>query len=111
MPKRQNIKNFTRKKLREWLEKKTKSYKKNQIFRADQIFFWLYKKRVKSFAEMKNLGKEIQELLEKNFFISSILKIEAIFSYAEIEEHCTGNPAKGLEKILLLLIRINQIRN
>jgi len=27
-------------------------------------------------------------------------KIEAIFSYAEIEEHCTGNPAKGLEKIL-----------
>ena len=27
-------------------------------------------------------------------------KLEAIFSFAEIEEHCTGNPAKGLEKIL-----------
>ena len=27
-------------------------------------------------------------------------KIEAIFSYAEIEEHCTGNPAKGLQQIL-----------
>ncbi len=80
MPKRQNIKNFTRKKLREWLEKKTKSYKKNQIFRADQIFFWLYKKRVKSFAEMKNLGKEMQEFFEENFFISSIKKLEAIFS-------------------------------
>jgi integrase len=27
-------------------------------------------------------------------------KIEAIFSYAEIEGHCTGNPAKGLQQIL-----------
>ena len=27
-------------------------------------------------------------------------KIEAIFSYAEIEGHCTGNPATGLQQIL-----------
>jgi integrase len=27
-------------------------------------------------------------------------KIEAIFSYAEIEGHCTSNPAKGLQQIL-----------
>ena len=27
-------------------------------------------------------------------------KIEAIFSYAEVEGHCTGNPAKGLQQIL-----------
>ena len=27
-------------------------------------------------------------------------KIEAIFSYAEIEGHCIGNPAKGLQQIL-----------
>ena len=27
-------------------------------------------------------------------------KIEAIFSFAEIEGHCVGNPAKGLQKIL-----------
>ncbi len=27
-------------------------------------------------------------------------KIEAIFSYAEIEGHCTGNPAKDLQQIL-----------
>ena len=27
-------------------------------------------------------------------------KIEAIYSYAEVEEHCTGNPAKGLQQIL-----------
>ena len=80
MPKRQNIKNFTRKKLREWLEEKTSSFDKNQSFRADQVFFWLYKKRVNTFAEMKNLGKLMQELLEENFFISSINKLESIFS-------------------------------
>ena len=27
-------------------------------------------------------------------------KIESIFSYAEVEGHCTGNPAKGLQQIL-----------
>jgi len=27
-------------------------------------------------------------------------KLEAIFSYAEIEGHCTGNPARGLQQIL-----------
>ena len=27
-------------------------------------------------------------------------KLEAIYSYAEVEEHCTGNPAKGLQQIL-----------
>jgi len=26
-------------------------------------------------------------------------RLEAIFEYAEIEEHCTGNPASGLQKI------------
>ncbi len=27
-------------------------------------------------------------------------KLEAIYSYAEVEGHCTGNPAKGLQQIL-----------
>ena len=56
MSKLYNIKNLTRKELREWLNNKTKNGFKNHAFRADQIFLWLYRKRVKSFAEMKNIG-------------------------------------------------------
>ena len=29
-------------------------------------------------------------------------RLEAILDYAEIEEHCDGNPAKGLQKIFFL---------
>ena len=76
MSKLHNIKNFTRKELREWLNNKNIKCFKNQSFRADQIFLWLYKKRVKSFDEMKNIGDQIRELLEENFFISSIEKLE-----------------------------------
>ena len=35
-------------------------------FRGDQIFNWLYKKRVNSFDEMTNLSKELRDkLLER----------------------------------------------
>lgn len=38
-------------------------------YRAEQVFFWLYRKRVRSFAEMSNVSKEVRELLEQKFFI------------------------------------------
>lgn len=38
-------------------------------YRTQQIFFWLYRKRVRSFSEMTNLSKEVRELLEKRFYI------------------------------------------
>ena len=38
-------------------------------YRAEQIFFWLYRKRVRSFSEMTNVNKELRELLETKFFI------------------------------------------
>ena len=76
MPKLYNIKNFTRKQLRDWLNAKTKHNSKNHSFRADQVFLWLYQKKVNSFLEMKNLGGEIRRLLEENFWISSIENIE-----------------------------------
>jgi 23S rRNA (adenine2503-C2)-methyltransferase len=38
-------------------------------YRAEQIFFWLYRKRVRSFAEMTNVNKELRALLEEKFFI------------------------------------------
>ncbi len=38
-------------------------------YRTEQIFFWLYRRRVSSFAEMTNLSKEVRELLEEKFYI------------------------------------------
>ena len=40
-----------------------------ETYRVQQIFFWLYRKRVKSFSEMSNLSKEVRELLESRFYI------------------------------------------
>lgn len=36
-------------------------------FRAQQVWEWLYKKRVKSFSEMSNINKECIQLLEEHF--------------------------------------------
>jgi len=80
MAKLHNIKNWTRKRLRSWLLEKTSSHLEIQAYRADQVFFWIYKKKVKSFSEMKNLGSKIREMLENNFWISSIEKIEKTHS-------------------------------
>ncbi|MEI3611192.1 23S rRNA (adenine(2503)-C(2))-methyltransferase RlmN [Pseudogracilibacillus sp. SO30301A] len=41
-------------------------------FRAEQIWDWLYKKRVTRFEDMKNLNKSCLELLEENFIIQSM---------------------------------------
>ncbi|MEI3604372.1 23S rRNA (adenine(2503)-C(2))-methyltransferase RlmN [Pseudogracilibacillus sp. SE30717A] len=41
-------------------------------FRAEQVWDWLYKKRVKSFEEMKNINKACRQLLEENFVIHSM---------------------------------------
>lgn len=38
-------------------------------YRAEQVFFWLYKRRVQSFAEMTNLSKDARAYLDENFYI------------------------------------------
>ena len=52
-----------------------KDYFKNnneKEFKAVQIYEWLYKKRVKSFDDMKNIKKETLEHLKKNFSIERL---------------------------------------
>ena len=44
-------------------------YKK---FKAKQVYDWLYKKRVKSFNEMRNISKNVIELLSDSFYFSDI---------------------------------------
>src|SRR3982751_929837 len=41
-------------------------------FRATQVWDWLYIKRVKAFSDMRNLNKELIELLEEHFYIQSL---------------------------------------
>lgn len=53
--------------LKEWLEENNE-----KPFRAEQIFDWLYKKRVTSFADMSNLSKGLREKLENQFQITTL---------------------------------------
>lgn len=56
--------------LREWVEKEGE-----KKYRADQIFEWLYKKRVDSIEEMTNLPKGFREKLKERFTLSPLKMI------------------------------------
>jgi len=66
---KQSIYNVTFSQLTEWIVEQGE-----KRFRADQIWNWLYRKRVKSFSEMKNLNQECLQLLEGNFSFNSMEK-------------------------------------
>ncbi|MFY4773838.1 23S rRNA (adenine(2503)-C(2))-methyltransferase RlmN [Metabacillus sp. RGM 3146] len=53
--------------LKEWVEQKGE-----KGFRAGQIFDWLYIKRAASFEEMTNLSKELRQLLDKEFVMTTL---------------------------------------
>ena len=68
-----NIYGLTRKELELFLEEK--GYKK---FKAQQIFEWLYQKRVKDFNLMTNIGKELINLLSLNFSIDELKVMDCL---------------------------------
>ncbi|MDC3417360.1 23S rRNA (adenine(2503)-C(2))-methyltransferase RlmN [Aquibacillus salsiterrae] len=41
-------------------------------FRASQVWDWLYKKRVSSFSDMKNVNSDCIELLEEHFYLHTL---------------------------------------
>lgn len=49
-------------------------------FVAKQVCDWIYQKKVLAFADMSNISKANQELLEKHYAVSCITKIEKIQS-------------------------------
>ncbi|MFB7140063.1 MULTISPECIES: 23S rRNA (adenine(2503)-C(2))-methyltransferase RlmN [unclassified Bacillus (in: firmicutes)] len=53
--------------LEDWIKAQ-----KQQVFRAKQIYNWLYVQRVESFEEMQNIPKELRVLLEENFTITTL---------------------------------------
>lgn len=62
-----NIYDYTLKELEEFFNKASE-----KKFRATQVYEFLYKKRVKSFDEMNNIGKKTIELLKENFSFGGI---------------------------------------
>lgn len=42
-----------------------------KTYRAEQVFYWIYQKKVTDFEEMTNLSLELREKLKQNFRISS----------------------------------------
>lgn len=53
--------------LKDWL-----SNMNEKPFRAEQIFDWLYTKRVSAFEEMTNLSKALRESLESSFTLTTL---------------------------------------
>lgn len=64
---KQSIYGYTKEQLENWLVENGQ-----QKFRAQQLWDWLYVKRVQSFEEMTNLSKEMRAALEEQFYITSL---------------------------------------
>ena len=67
----QNIKDFTFADLTNWF-----ALHGEKPFRAQQIFHWLYQKRVRDFVQMANLSKALKEKLQQHFFISELSRAQ-----------------------------------
>src|SRR4051812_10349175 len=53
--------------LKDWAEENGE-----KAFRGEQIYEWLYKKRVKGFDEMTNLSKALRDQLEEQFTFTTL---------------------------------------
>ena len=83
---RHHLLDWTSAQLREWL-----SEQNQPGFRADQIFGWIFQKRVADFQEMSDLPKKLRDLLEQTFVV-----------YTGRDSHLQRSE-DGTEKILLRL--------
>lgn len=64
---KKSIYGLTQEQLTEWLIEHGQ-----KRFRAEQVWDWLYRKRVTEFSHMKNVNKECLQLLEENFVIQTL---------------------------------------
>lgn len=69
------IYDLTLEKLQNWLQENGEP-----VFRAGQIFDWLYVKRVNSFEEMSNLSKTLRAKLEQHFQFVTLNEITKFVS-------------------------------
>ncbi|MFJ5622164.1 23S rRNA (adenine(2503)-C(2))-methyltransferase RlmN [Peribacillus loiseleuriae] len=66
-PEKPSIYSLELNELKQWLTENGE-----KAFRAEQLFEWLYKKRIKSFEDMSNLSKELRGKLDANFTITTL---------------------------------------
>ncbi|MGJ9381938.1 23S rRNA (adenine(2503)-C(2))-methyltransferase RlmN [Salipaludibacillus sp. CF4.18] len=65
--KKESIYGLTFEQLTDWLTERGQ-----KKFRAQQVWDWLYRKRVKAFSDMVNIKKDCVLLLEENFVIQTL---------------------------------------
>lgn len=71
-------------------------------FRAEQIFKWLYKERVKSFSDMTNIKNELQEKLNSAFYIENLEILNKQISKDGTIKYLLGLPTGGtIESVLM----------
>lgn len=77
----ENILNFTRSDLAQWLEKED-----IRPFRAGQIYKWLYIRQKDNFDQMTDLSKELREKLTDHFYIKHLDLEEKLVSADKTEK-------------------------
>ncbi|MGD9677859.1 MAG: 23S rRNA (adenine(2503)-C(2))-methyltransferase RlmN [Vulcanibacillus sp.] len=66
--KNKSVYDFTLKQWSNWLNENNEP-----LYRAKQIFDWLYIKRINTFDEMSNLTKDLRKKLEENFVFQTLI--------------------------------------
>ena len=70
-------------------------------YRAEQVFDWLYIKRVTSFDDMTNIKKEIIEKLKESFYINNII-LDKVERDIEVNKYLfTLNDNEHIESVLM----------
>lgn len=76
-----------------------KGFKK---FRAEQVWDWVYRKKVKSFSDMKNLPKDIIAVLEENFNFNALeLVVKNISEDGTMKALYALNDGNLIESVLM----------
>ena len=65
---KQDIRNLSRSDLKEFF-----TAQGEKSFRADQVYDWLWKKDVGTFAEMTNLSQQLRGFLDEHFYINKLV--------------------------------------
>ncbi|MFO7884980.1 MAG: 23S rRNA (adenine(2503)-C(2))-methyltransferase RlmN [Desulfobacteraceae bacterium] len=89
-----DIKEFSRQELGTWLEKKG-----IKSFRAGQLFKWIYLRQADDFNQMTDIGKQMRDMLSRNFSISRLVLEKSEMS------------SDGTEKLLFRLDDNNYIES
>ncbi|GKU78505.1 23S rRNA (adenine(2503)-C(2))-methyltransferase RlmN [Paenibacillus sp. L3-i20] len=91
------IYDYTLEHLQDWMKENGEP-----VFRAEQLFDWLYVKRVKSFEDMTNLSKSLREKLNDQFAFVTLQEITKFESKDGTVKFLFGlHDAHGIETVVM----------